>query len=187
MPAASFAEELIAAYPEAKVVILNRNVDRWYESMAQTVLKYVTPGSPMDKLRDLIDWRETGQRGPMFEVLMGGMFRPGPDGLTESCVKEYFIGYHENLRRIVPKERLLEYKVQDGYKPLCEFLQVPVPTQKVDGKEIEEAFPRINEGAAFADRIHVMRKLQTERILRKVGYGVSVVCFVGAGLCFWYQ
>lgn len=30
-PAVIFAKELIEAYPEAKVVLTNRNVDSWYE------------------------------------------------------------------------------------------------------------------------------------------------------------
>lgn len=30
-PAVSFAPELIQAYPEAKVILTNRDVDDWYE------------------------------------------------------------------------------------------------------------------------------------------------------------
>ena len=32
-PAAIFAGELIDAYPEAKVILTNRDVDSWYESV----------------------------------------------------------------------------------------------------------------------------------------------------------
>jgi hypothetical protein len=31
-PAAVFAKELVAAYPEAKVVLVERNIDKWYDS-----------------------------------------------------------------------------------------------------------------------------------------------------------
>ena len=31
IPAILFAEELIAAYPEAKVILTNRNFDTWYK------------------------------------------------------------------------------------------------------------------------------------------------------------
>lgn len=30
MPAAYFAEELLAAYPEAKVILTTRDVDKWH-------------------------------------------------------------------------------------------------------------------------------------------------------------
>lgn len=45
------------------------------------------------------------------------------------------------VRGMVPKERLLEWCVDDGWDPLCEFLDKPVP---------DEAFPVMNTGAGFA-------------------------------------
>jgi Sulfotransferase domain len=133
-------------------------------------------------LRDFIDWREFGQLAKMLGQLLKCMF--GPGGLTESNTKRVFIEYHENLRRIVPKERLLEFQVQDGYRPLCEFLGVPVPTTVVDGKEVEEAFPKVNEGNTFADRLVIKNKLANRRVMKKIGTSVSIVASVGAGL--WY-
>ena len=62
------------------------------------------------------------------------------------------------MKRLVPKERLLEYEVgKDGWEPLCEFLGVPVP---------EGAFPKVNETKAFGDRIEVMMKLRLGRTLK---------------------
>lgn len=182
LPPAAFAEELIAAYPEAKVVILNRDVDKWYESMKQTILKYSKP-TPLMILRSLLDWRESGQLGSMLRQEMENMF--GADGMTESNMKRVFIEYHENLRKIVPKEKLLEFKVQDGYKPLCDFLEVPVPTVIVDEKEVEDTFPRVNEGQAFGDRVIIKNKLTDRRILKKTGTVVGIIGLVGGGL--WYM
>lgn len=181
LPPAAFAEELIAAYPEAKVVILNRDVDRWYASMTNTILQFMKP-SLWSMLLELIDWRETGQVRKMVVQEMRGLF--GPGGLNEDNMKRCFIEYHEKLRRILPKERVLEYKVQDGYGPLCDFLGVPVPTRKVDGKEGEELFPRINEGATFVDYINVRKRLQKRRVLKKIGtfLGIAVV----ARAAVWY-
>lgn len=41
---------------------------------------------------------------------------------------------------MVPKEKLLEMRLGDGWQPLCEFLGVPVPDQP---------FPRANDSAAL--------------------------------------
>jgi Sulfotransferase domain len=182
LPPAAFAEELIAAYPEAKVVILNRDVDKWYESMQKTILKHAPMPTPWGMVKAFLDWRETGQIGMMMGKLMGGLF--GPGGMTESNMKRFFIEYHENLRRILPKERLLEMKIQDGYKPLCNFLGVPIPTKIVDEKEVEEAFPMVNESAIFVERLVIWRRIQNRRIMKKVGTFVSVVGMFGAGLWF---
>jgi Sulfotransferase domain len=149
--------------------------------MTTTILKEGSQ-SLWFKVRGFIDWREQGQVGMMIGKMMQGMF--GPGGLIESNMKRFYVEYHENIRQIVPKGRLLEYRVQDGYKPLCDFLGVPVPTKVIDEKEIEESFPRVNEGASFADRMTVCRKLQNKRLLKKAGTVVSIAALVGAGL--WY-
>ena len=39
MPCIDFADELIALYPDAKVVLTNRDVDKWLVSMKATVLE----------------------------------------------------------------------------------------------------------------------------------------------------
>jgi len=38
-PTAFFADELIAAYPDAKVVLMQRDFNAWYKSMSQTIFK----------------------------------------------------------------------------------------------------------------------------------------------------
>ena len=38
-PAVAFAEELIEAYPEAKVILVERDIDKWYKSFDEAVVK----------------------------------------------------------------------------------------------------------------------------------------------------
>lgn len=45
------------------------------------------------------------------------------------------------IRGLVPKERLLEWSVEDGWEPLCSFLGKPVPG---------EPFPHVNAAAGWA-------------------------------------
>jgi hypothetical protein len=52
--------------------------------------------------------------------------------------------YHEEVQDTVPAERLLVWSVAEGWEPLCEFLELPVP---------EAAFPRVNDRAQLEDRI----------------------------------
>ena len=49
-----------------------------------------------------------------------------------------FESWTEFVRKTVPSDRLLEFDVRQGWKPLCDFLGKPVP----DG-----AFPHINDRA----------------------------------------
>lgn len=67
--------------------------------------------------------------------------------------------YHEHqamLRKLVPKERLLEYHVKEGWGPLCEFLGQPVPV---------DDFPRCNDADTFVTRSRL-------RNLKQIGNGL---------------
>ncbi len=44
----------------------------------------------------------------------------------------------------MPADRLLEFEVSQGWKPLCDFLGRPVP---------DEPFPRLNEAQAFPEML----------------------------------
>ena len=41
-----------------------------------------------------------------------------------------------NIKETVPKDRLLVWNLKDGWKPLCDFLNLPIPNVPV---------PRVNE------------------------------------------
>jgi hypothetical protein len=38
--------------------------------------------------------------------------------------KDFYINHNGNIMRVVPKEKLLEFNVKQGWGPLCEFLGV---------------------------------------------------------------
>lgn len=57
--------------------------------------------------------------------------------------KQVFHEHYAEVRRLVPAERLLEYKVSEGWRPLCTFLGHAVPAQD---------FPRSNSVNEFRSR-----------------------------------
>jgi hypothetical protein len=55
--------------------------------------------------------------------------------------------FHRQLAEVraeVPAERLLVFAIGDGWAPLCDFLDVPVP---------DTPFPRLNDGGDFWARL----------------------------------
>ena len=52
-------------------------------------------------------------------------------------LKQGFIDHNEKIRKLVPREKLLEFRVQEGWEPLCKFLGKDVP---------DVPYPRLNEG-----------------------------------------
>ncbi len=54
-----------------------------------------------------------------------GVFGVVEDGLEESV--KFYNQWLEEVKQTVPKDRLLIFNPKQGWKPLCEFLEVPIP------------------------------------------------------------
>lgn len=115
-PACEFYRELMAAFPDAKVVLTPRDPEDWYDSVHAT-LWAVGPALPW--------WFPRVVRRMQDTVIWNSRFRGQfADRATAIAV------YREHLaevRRLVPPGRLLEFEVSEGWAPLCEFLGRPVP------------------------------------------------------------
>lgn len=59
-------------------------------------------------------------------------------------LKQGFIDHNKKIKRLVPKERLLEFRVEEGWEPLCRFLGKDVP---------DEPYPKVNEGSHAAEYV----------------------------------
>ncbi len=164
MPCAAFSESLVTAYPDAKVILTTRDVDAWYKSMMDTAISALR-STPL-KLLSYVDPDIVGAWRPMATSLFNGYFRQKP---FEETGKTTFVEHYDGVRKLVPKERLLEYRVGEGWTRLCEFLDQPVP---------EEEFPRINDTKSFGDRMRVIIQLALLRFLKRVA---PVVGALGAG------
>lgn len=148
-PASLFYKELMQAYPEAKVILTVRDPDKWYESTFETLwgvrcaqagtwmIKIVPFVIQLNKFLDSLLWF-----GP--NSLFKGSFTD-----KQAAIKIY-LDWHEEVKKTVPKDRLLVWDVKEGYGPLCKFLQLPVPA---------EPFPHINEKARFENLIKIFGRV----------------------------
>ncbi|KAE9366224.1 hypothetical protein N431DRAFT_517354 [Stipitochalara longipes BDJ] len=133
--AAIFADQLVEAYPEAKVVIVQRDYDkRWASFQSQVLGALVHPlTQPIISLIMAIN----GGMGAkaMQKTLMGAFDAKDGKGIRANSRKTYF-AYYDRIREIVPPERRLETGLGQGWEPLCAFL----------GKEVPDVqFPNVND------------------------------------------
>ena len=127
-PSAAFWPELIEAFPEARVLLTWRSAESWWKSYERTILKAVTarladPGPPGSSIAV-----------PLTQAVFG---MAPPDRETAIAAYEANVA---KVQREVPAERLLVYRIGDGWDPLCAHLGVPVP---------EVPFPHANSAAEF--------------------------------------
>lgn len=133
-PTAGFARELFAAYPSARYVLTHRSPESWADSFSATIYKLLAG-------RD----EAPPETRPWLEMAEGVISKTGfPDGLDRDGLIRGFEAHIERVRSVIPAEQLLVFQVKEGWEPLCEFLDKPVP---------EESFPRTNDRAEFWDRV----------------------------------
>jgi hypothetical protein len=61
------------------------------------------------------------------------------------------LAYNESVKAAIPPERLLVWEVAEGWAPLCEFLEVPVPGEPLPHANDRETFVgRVIDGALAA-------------------------------------
>lgn len=62
--------------------------------------------------------------------------------LAKNGERQAYLDHYDRIRAIVPPEKLLNYSVSDGWKPLCEFLGKEVPNYP---------FPHVNRTSQFLE------------------------------------
>jgi hypothetical protein len=123
--------ELVAYYPDAKVLHTVRDPDQWFDSTQATIFN---PGN----LERIV------APGPMTDFFMGLFGEMMPQITDRAIMTDYFRRHDAEVRATVPKERLLIYPVGSGWAPLCDWLGVAVPDQP---------YPSENSRADFVKRV----------------------------------
>jgi hypothetical protein len=145
-PGSFFYRELLDVYPDAKVVLSVRDPDRWVRSMRDTIWDVLYGDSVVGHLsaaRAEIDPGWNGYIEMIKEMWSRSGLMDGED-TSDDFMSSAMQRYHEEVQSAVPADRLLVWSVEEGWEPLCEFLDVPVP---------ETPFPRLNDSAEFGERL----------------------------------
>ena len=166
IPSILFWRELLAAYPEAKVVLVQRDEEKWLASIrvlltaglnpvGRYVLRYTDPNRTGRILNIgfawFSNWFGVKQSEVTVEKLMGrarGVYR-----------RQY-----ADIRATVSRERLLEYELGTEWEPLCAFL----------GKEVPEVgCPHVNDARTLQVGLEVLILDGLKRSLVDVGMVVA--------------
>ena len=137
LPAAFWFEEILACFPEAKVILNVRdNADVWVQSWSKHLhmtrdlgllskLAYLFCSKPR-KLLDCYNAEDTAVYGSV-----------NPN--SQYLFKKKYNEHNERVKAVVPASKLLVFNVKQGWAPLCNFLGVEVPSV---------GFPRENMGGS---------------------------------------
>ena len=146
-PGGYFYRELADFYPEAKVLLSVRNPASWEASMRQTVWS-VRNGESLIRLlssaQACVDPSWRAFLGMIDNLLWrgSGTFAAGhsePQQLIDAMER-----HNAAVQEAISPERLLVWDVAEGWEPLCQFLELPVP---------DVPLPHINDRTEFLNRI----------------------------------
>lgn len=111
-----FWRELSDANPNALVLLSVRDsAEVWWQSVDATILRIarMALASDWNEGRDLLDLLER------FTVTTQWDDR---DTLMEAYER-----HNADVRRYIPRHRFLEWNATEGYEPICQALNLPVP------------------------------------------------------------
>ncbi|TPP64879.1 Sulfotransferase family [Fasciola gigantica] len=149
IPSCTIYRQLMKLYPEAKFVFIHRDPYTWIQSMRQTALpkKFILGTSWLDRLKERI-------------FLVPGIIHLAEKSLTlalggnvdltsdDQLIRGYRNRYDE-IKRVIPAERLLVFHLKDGWDPLCRFLGKTIP---------DVPFPHMNDRAQMQNRLKKMNR-----------------------------
>jgi hypothetical protein len=123
-PVAAFWRELSEAEFGAIVVLSLRDTPQtWWQSADATILNVAR----RERLPEYGDWLR------LFQELLATRFTERWDDPPAAMAA--YERHNDDVRRTIPPDRLLEWRPEDGWAPICRALHVPIP---------DDAFTQVN-------------------------------------------
>lgn len=164
--------ELIEAYPGAKVILVVRDYDKWFKSVCGIFdILWSIPITLAIRVSEPLTGSVFAQ---VAQKSFQGFFRAMDKEGVRANAREAYDRHHRAIMEVVPQDKLLLYKLGDGWGPLCEFLDKPVP-------DVE--FPWVNEAKAV--RQTLMRKFNSQILDAGKIVAPWVVAAAAVGYASW--
>eukprot|EP01084_Bolivina_argentea_P097360 175017_1 len=124
-------------YPDCKVIVCIRPFNDWYNSWKPVISFMFSFKNRFFAFMGNKFVYNVWEFHRSYTINNGGIQYFHDETLKQKC-KEIFYDHHiDKIKEIVPKDQLLLFDVKNGWKPLCEFLNKPIPQNK--------PFPKIND------------------------------------------
>ncbi len=121
-PGCNYWKQLTDYYPDAKVILTVRDADKWFDSTNETIHS--------------AEFSNFIKKSPFGEMVQKTVWDFMDNRMQD---RDHMVNFfeHRNAEIIdtIDADRLLVYRIEQGWQPLCEFLDIPVP---------ETEFPRVN-------------------------------------------
>eukprot|EP01084_Bolivina_argentea_P265919 450882_1 len=126
-------DKIFAQYPDCKIIISVRPFDKWSKSYTNLLSLLSGPSMSLPKHFDiwtklLCDQWDMYHIGDEYKGL-SELISLDTSKLQRILKEKYYDGFVGKVKKIVPKDQLLIFRPNEGWKPLCQFLNVSVPNK----------------------------------------------------------
>jgi hypothetical protein len=139
-PSAHYWRQLAEKYPDAKVLHSTRAAEGWWASFSKTIAMVIAEAGSDDPEHEIRNVPELAN-AVIAEQTFNGQYNDKQVAIAAFEQRE------RDVRAAIPADRLLVFDVREGWGPLCEFLELPVP---------EGPFPRSNNQQEFRELVQSM-------------------------------
>lgn len=172
--AAPFTLELLDAYPDAKVVLVQRDFDDWWPSFQSEMVDRIF--APLFEYQIWFAWHLVGFRaGHAMRKLMCGLFDADTKDQVQARGRETYDRFYSDVRATVPPGQLLEFRMEDGWEPVCRFLGTDVP---------DVPFPFANNRQAHAATVEARQKSLYLAMSKKAALGA--LSLTTLAVAYWW-
>lgn len=175
-PPCVFWKELIEAYPEAKVILIVRDEEKWLASFKGLVMGVMNPlGRRVLRYTDPLWFGRVVSLSINYISYMYDAPNQDAETILMNARKTYR-DHNAGVRAAVPADRLLSYELGSGWEPLCKFLDKDVPSVP---------FPHRNEAKVLRGAMGAAIKKSIRRSKITVGAAAAAAGLVFGVYYFW--
>ncbi|KAH3970784.1 hypothetical protein HBI25_136480 [Parastagonospora nodorum] len=175
--ASFFATQLIEAYPETKIILVERDIEGWYKSMEEAIFS-TTWGLRADLIINVLGPLYGLNGGRAIRKIMLGYYGVKNVDEMRRVAKDRYRRHYAEVRAAVPPERLLEFRLEDGWEPLCGFLGREVP---------REPFPTKNKRAEHVERVRHKQNFFFKHVAKRFAKNAVLGAFAVGALSLVFQ
>jgi hypothetical protein len=133
-PSAHYWRELADFYPDSKILLSVRPFESWWGSFSGTIKQI------LENRDDIADEYPRSVADMAYKIIAEQTFSERMS--DKSVVLSAFDQRLEEVKNTIRADRLLVFDVADGWTPLCDFLNLPIPSLD---------FPRSNSTNEFKE------------------------------------
>ena len=136
--------ELMDVYPDAKVLLSVRSAESWVESMHNTIAQIWFGDTLMHHLA-MAQYHVDPLYASWLDLLNDMWTKADIMVASKGDAAEMAAGmerWNQEVIDTVPSDRLLVWNPADGWEPLCELLDIPVPSEPLPNVNDTENFQK---------------------------------------------